>query len=259
MIKNLLENQELKNWYAKTKQHGLWVDGADKVGGFDFYQNEATFKIYLQLKELLPNSILLDFVSKDALSEIRKFEKFWDSKRESSLAIGLKIDTQENIRQYYHIKFNSDFSEINHADQLTFLRLCGISLKNIPKGISFEMPLNKHVYEKKYYYYIKNKFDIKKVLILKNMENGLDVSHIDELEIYATPSKSKINVVNNNDNYIIKQRSIWQSVPQLYHNRMREAEALLCSPLMYTGKTSEDVYSGYFCLSNTSNTDNLFV
>lgn len=248
MIKKLLQDPTLLEWCKSvSKENGA------KGCGVDFSSNFFALKVYVGLESVPTN--LADFVDYNTLKEINKLLPYWDKTRESNLCVGYKIDSQGNRRKYFHMKLISKFNQYLYEKELLFLKLCGINLSLLPKGISYEMNVdNPSLSYKKYYFYVKQRSDIHKVLLFKQMASRLNIEDIQELEIYCTENKHKVNIVNNlNEQFLPSQMNTYECVPQEYYSYIKEIEQYLNTQLAYTGKTSDDVYSAYFSLTNKKN------
>jgi hypothetical protein len=251
MLTGLLNHPTFLSWVNVVKQEKLnkWGDLTQaKLCGVDFNFKETTFKFYLELKSFPSISLLENFFFKNVAEEIASYEPYWDPTKCSGLGLGFKINTKGTYRNYFHIKFNSLYKDMLYSNKFAFLKILGIDTKNLDRGISFEVPNNQEAY-KKFYLYIRTPQEIKKVLASKNITTDLDISKIEELELYASPNTSKINIINNNDFYKISQ-SLWDTVPKCYEDQVKECEAQLQSPLLYTGFTADGTFSCYFSLTN---------
>lgn len=251
MLNGLLKQKVFLNWIDTVKSAELvraCKPPQAKLCGLDFNSEELTFKVYLELNDFPTISILEQFFSVEVSKEIFSYKEFWDPSKCSGLGLGFKISTNGSYRNYFHIKFKSSYNNILYPNKFAFLKILGIDLTLLNCGISFEVPNNKEPY-KKFYTYIQSSADIKKVLVTKKINAELDLTQIEELELYASPTTFKVNIINNNDFYQIKQ-SLWNTVPQKHAEELKGYEKEIGSPLLYTGFTNNDTFSCYFSLTN---------
>lgn len=246
MLKNLLKAESLRKWYLDLSQDGLLSEHVTKLGGIDIKDDYLCFKIYIELYTFPTEQIITKYLTSKLITEIQGIQPYWDPARESGLGLGYKIDAAQE-RRYFHVKFNSKFSGGIPNKNISYLKILGIDFSTLLKGISYEIRTDETFY-KKHYFYIKDPPSIKKVLLYHKIGDTLDLSNIEELEMYSTETKTKVNIINNNDNYQIKQ-NVWTSVPAKYVNTVKQCEEILNSNLLYTGTTSDGVFSSYFCLT----------
>lgn len=258
MLKKLLEDPLLKGWIDSVRDSSLIsLDNQAKLCGVDLYEDYLAFKLYIELKDLPQTDQLLKFVPSSCIDEIRELIPFRDTCLGSSLGLGYKLDNKGVYRNYLHLKVNpSCTSKIlteSFKECKTFyqnFKLIGINPHALIKGISYEIFSNEII--KKVYLYIKDPFQIKKMLLYKKLYQNLNLEYIDHLETYVSPTTTKINIINNNDYYIIKQDA-WLVVPEHYKTTLKNFESLLDTKLLYTGFRDDSIFSAYFSLSNLPN------
>lgn len=249
MLKSLINKPELLEFCNFIKKFNL--NKGAKVVGLDLKENYLNFKTYIELQEIPNSEILTTFLGPNCEEEFKSLIPFWDKKRESGLAFGIKLDSKNNIKKYFHIKFKENLDLIMFKKQFLFLNLLKININSLKKGISYEIYSDSNFY-KKFYVYIENPSDIKKVLACKKLLFNLSIEEIEELELYATEETFKINIVNRNDNFLVKQ-NIWQTIPGKYKTPLLEYSQILEAEPMYTGFTTEDIVSVYFSFTNKEN------
>ena len=251
MIKSLINCLEVKDFCSFIKAHNLAQRA--KVCGIDLASNYLNFKLYVELMQVPSNKIIEEFLDSKTTIQFLKWSEYWDSSRYSSLAFGVKIDTNGIFKKYFHVKFKPDFEEVMFANQFFFLKVFGIDLVTALKGISYEILADNSFYEK-FYVYIKTPQDIAKVLAYKKMSYNLDLQQIDELELYATKNSLKINIINKMNDFVVEQ-NVWQTIPEKMQPILKECVQILDAEPIYTGITSAGIVSAYF--SFTKKTDNL--
>ena len=245
MIQNLIAHAEIIKFCKNIKQYDLNRNA--KVCGVDYSEDSTAFKLYIELTEVPGIQCIENFLPHILIEDFLHHCLSWDSTRKSGLAFGIKIDNYHNTRIYYHVKFNKTYSFKEISRQLNYLTLLGIKLNDVEKGISVEYD-DKNILTVKHYFYIKNKTHIAKILAYKKWPTT-DLSNIEELEIYATPVKHKINVIHIDEDYKIKS-NIWEMIPARYHEQIKQDSITLSSEPAYVGKTSDDVLSIYYSLTN---------
>lgn len=246
MILEIINKPEMIDFCSLIKKHHL--NKRAKVIGLDIKEDYLNFKLYTELLNFPEEEIINSFLEQNCAEEFKKYLKMWDPQRESGLAFGLKIDTLNNIKKYFHVKFKQSVDFLLFKNQFLFLNLLKINPLLLNKGISYEISSDLNFY-KKFYVYVENPDQIKNVLSYKKKLFNLNIEEIQELEIYATSNKIKINIVNKNDNFLVKQ-NIWQTVPDKFHSILKEYSKILNSDPMYTGFTSEELLSVYFSFTN---------
>jgi hypothetical protein len=245
MIQHLIAHAEIINFCKNIKQYELNKNA--KVCGVDYSNANTAFKLYVELIQVPSRQCIENFLPDVLIEDFLHYCTSWDSTRKSGLAFGIKIDNCYNTRIYYHVKFNKTYSFKEVSRQLNFLTLLGIKLNDVEKGISVEYD-SKNVLMVKHYFYIKNKTHIAKILAYKKWSN-VDLSNIEELEIYATPTKHKINIIHIDEDYKIKC-NIWEMIPVRYQEQVKQDSITLSSEPAYVGRTSDDVLSIYYSLTN---------
>lgn len=249
MLAELIHNSKLNKFCSFVKFYNL--NKGAKVCGVDLQQDYINFKLYIELLEIPSTEIINEFLEPNAAAEFLKWVPFWDETRKSGLAFGLKVDTSNIHKKYFHIKFKKNFNSLLFDKQFLFLKLLKINAVTLLKGISYEIETDNNFYEK-FYVYIKDPLEIKKVLCYKKMLHKLDINEIEELELYATKNSFKVNVINKLDNFTVKQ-NIWQTIPDNLTHYLKECITILnCNP-MYTGITSSGVVSAYFSFTKKDN------
>ena len=249
MLLRLINKPKVAQFCSFVKNHNL--NQRAKVCGIDLKEDYLNFKLYIELLEVPPIDTIEEFLQTDVTSEFLKWSTYWDKTRYSSLAFGIKIDTQENYRKYFHVKFKPCFDQIMFERQFLFLRLLKINITSALKGISYEIDSDNKFYPK-FYLYIREAQDIQKVLAYKKMLHNLDVKEIEELELYATETSFKINIINKIYNFKTKQK-IEQTIPKELLLSLKECATILdCEPI-YTGLTSSGTTSAYFSLTTKQN------
>jgi len=155
---------------------------------------DLLFKVYLEILE----SDLIDRYSKILnleFNNFKKFKKYANFSLPSSYAIGKKISSNNEIFNYYHVKFKHRFSFNN-----TFYKLKLLDLKKCGTGYSKEYNSN-ICYRKKYYYV----YDLQNKQTLNSIFNlNTDLTNIDHFEIYSKSKQNyKINFIYNDykDNF----------------------------------------------------------
>lgn len=245
MIKDLINNSYLQEYCQTIKYYGL--NNGAKLCGIDVKEDYLNFKLYTELLEVPSTEIIATILGTKFVEDFVNWAQFWDTNRKSSLAFGFKIDTQDIYKKYFHVKFKPDFEKILFETKFLFLKALKINVNSLLKGISYEI-ISEEKYYVKFYVYVKDPQQIRKVLSYKNMKN-LDINEIEELELYATKDSFKVNVINKLDNFTVKQR-VWETIPDKFKQTVKECESVLeCSPI-YTGITSQDVVSAYFSFTN---------
>jgi hypothetical protein len=242
----LIESQELKDFCNKIKLHNF-NQGA-KLCGLDLANGYENFKLYIELPHVPSLEVLNEFLPEKFSHSFLHYSKYWDPYRSSSLALGFKIDNSLISKNYFHIKFDKSFKEILYNNNLSFLSLLKIDPTLLEKGISYEIESEEKYYDK-FYVYVKNEIDIAKVMSVKFKNTDIKIEEIEELEIYATSKKYKINIVNKMNNFEIKQ-NVWNSIPEIYHSKVKEYSSYLNSEPVYTGFTKDKICSVYFSLTN---------
>lgn len=250
MIESLIKHHCISDFVSCAKSN-LPCDGPRKLCGIDISENRIGFKIYIGLDTVPEPSILSNFYEPEIINEFFKWIKFLDKTRIFCLVLAAKVDNVGFCRKYFHIKFGEEFKEVMFPEQFLFLRLLKINIHSLLKGISYEIKPDNSFY-KKFYIYIQDPLEIKKVLNYKKMANGLDIDEIEELEIYATENCFKINIVNKMENSIVKQ-DIWKTIPSNLKPHLEECAQILDCPPAYTGVTSSGVLSVYFSLTKKTN------
>jgi hypothetical protein len=246
MLEALINKPEMKEFCLFIKNFHL--NKRAKVIGLDLKENYLRFKFYTELLKIPDKEILNSFLGPQCAEEFKFYASMWDPQRESGLAFGLKVDSLNIVQKYFHIKFEDNLKILMFEKQFLFLKMLKINPFLLKKGISYEITSDLNFY-KKFYVYIYDPNLIKIVLGYKKLLSNLDISQIQELEIYATEKTIKINIVNKNDNFKIKQ-NVWQSIPEKYKKDLQTYSKVLEAEPMYTGFTSEDVLSVYFSFTN---------
>ena len=242
----LIQSPKLKDFCNKIKFYNF--NKGAKVCGLDLTENYENFKLYIELPFVPSLQILNNFLPNNISEKFLYFSKYWDKNRSSSLALGYKIDNQLEAKDYFHIKFNKEFQEVFYGENLSFLKLLKINPSLLEKGISYEIKSSENYYDK-FYVYVKNKEDIAKLISLKFKDVKIDVNEIEELEIYTTPKKYKINIVNKMNNFVVSQ-NVWQTIPKEYIDKVKEYSSYLGAEPIYSGFTKDKICSVYFSLTN---------
>jgi hypothetical protein len=249
MLKELIHNFKVTE-YCKFITSRELNKGA-KVCGVDLKEDFLNFKLYTELLEIPSEEITEEFLGTRLAEEFYKWSSFWDKSRESGLAFGLKLDSNNVSKKYFHVKFKPCFDQVLYKEQFFFLKLLNINVTSLLKGISYEIESGDNFYSK-FYVYVKNPIDIKKVLMYKKMLYNLNIDEIDELELYATEKTFKINIVNKTNNFVAKQ-DVWQTIPDAHKQSLKDCSVVLdCEPT-YTGITTAGVVSAYFSFTKKSN------
>jgi len=141
---------------------------------FNFRENELlNFKIYCEIFRKFKKYEILKFLPTD--KEFSYYFNYWDTELPSSLCFGIKVNTNHDVTQYFHIKLNCvlrEFTECKiYKTRPSFTRT----------GISYEY--TKEQIKKKYYFYYTKTEDIE---FFKNtynlvLENGC-IDHIEFTE-----------------------------------------------------------------------------
>ena len=251
MVHGLIHNTDLVEFCLFVKKHKL--NCGAKVCGVDLKEDYVNFKLYIELLTIPSQTIVQEFLDHKIALEFFYWANYWDTTRNSSLAFGLKADNNNVTRRYFHVKLKKTFESILFPEQFFFLKLLRIDVNSLLKGISYEIAKD-NTFFKKFYVYIRNPVDIKKVLVYKKMLFDLDIEEIEELELYATNNSVKINIINKLHNFEVKQK-VWQTIPNNLKSSLQHwATTLDCKP-MYTGMTSSNIVSAYF--SFTTKPDNI--
>lgn len=249
MLLQLINKLEVSEFCLFIKKYNL--NQRAKVCGIDLKENYLNFKIYIELLEVPPINVIQEFLESTMALEFLKWSTYWDKTRYSSLAFGIKVDTEGNCKKYFHVKFKPCFDQILFDKQFFFLKLLRIDISSALKGISYEIDEHNNFYPK-FYLYIKTPQDILKILAYKKMLHNLDINEIEELELYATENSFKINIINKIYDYKTKQK-LEQTIPNKLLNSLKECEIILdCEPI-YTGLTSNGTTSAYFSLTTKQN------
>lgn len=235
--------EKIKKFNLNTKAKGC---------GLDLKNEYENFKIYIEIPKLVNFEIIETFLGKQITKDFLYYIENWDSERKSGLAFGFKIDNKGNHKNYFHIKLKKEYKDILYKKNLFFLNLLKIPPYDLKKGISYEIN-HDYTFYKKFYVYIQNKQDIKKIMLYKLKDLKYDLNEIEELEIYATENNYKINVINRmHENFNIKQ-NVWNCISDSYSGRISEYSSFLkCDPI-YTGYTKDGTHSVYFCLTDKPN------
>lgn len=251
MKDNLIYNPDLNSFCSFIKRNNL--NKGARLCGVDLKGAYTNFKLYIELLQIPSNKLVLEFLGPTLGTHFFDWCRYWDDTRKSGLAFGIKVDTNNACKKYFHIKFKKTFDQVLFSSRFAFLRLLKIDINQLFKGISYEITSDKEFTEK-FYLYIKDPLSIKKVLCYKQMLYNLDVNEIEELELYGTADSFKINIINQLDNFKVKQ-DIWQTIPSDLNPQLKEWSSMLnCDPI-YTGTTSTGVTSAYF--SFTTKRDNI--
>ena len=245
---NLLKHPRLEEFCNRIKKYEL--NSKAKVCGLDIKGEEETFKLYIELLQIPKPNIIKEFLGKMGTEKFLHYSKHWEPNRSSGLAFGIKIDNKGKIRNYFHIKFKEQYNDVLHKENLSFLGLLRIQLSSLKKGISYEIETEDKYYDK-FYVYIHNKDEIAKVLNFKHKELFPNLDEIEELEIYSTASKYKINIINKMYNFDVRQ-DVWQTIPPSCVKRVQEYSDCLQAEPVYTGFTKDSICSVYFSLTNKS-------
>lgn len=250
MLSDLINKPEVRNFCLFIKNNKL--NQKAKMCGVDVASPDyLNFKIYTELLDIPSKKINQEFLGKEIAKDFLYWSNFWDPTRSSGLAFGIKIDTKGVYRKYFHVKFKKDFDKILFENQFFFLKLLKIDVFKALKGISYEI-LSKDIYFQKFYIYVTNLDEIQRILSYKKMLFKLDPKKIQELELYATETSFKINIINKIDNFNTTQ-DVYQTIPTQSLPLIKECATILdCEPI-YTGKTSLDVTSAYFSFTNKPN------
>jgi hypothetical protein len=108
----------------------------------------TSYKLYFELKHKLSTKDILEFLPYSY--DYEKYIPYWDSNRESSLCVGLKLNNGI-YKKYLHIKFeNNNVLEVDR--ELERPRLVSMPFLSKKRGISFEYANNTSV--KKNYFYL---------------------------------------------------------------------------------------------------------
>ena len=244
MLDKLIYSKHIAEFCSKIKQH-QFNKGA-KVCGLDVGENFLNFKIYIELPDIPSYNTLCDFLPPADAEQFLYYADFWDKSRESSLALGFKIDSNNVAKNYYHIKFIPDFQGNEFNINFEFLKILNIDINTLKKGISAEIPTNNTSY-KKYYVYAHSVTHIEKILAFKNIKCA--VNQVEELEMYTSHNNFKINIVNFDDGFKVKQ-DVLSIIPSRHHEYIASCSAYLDSKPMYSGVTKNKIYSVYFSLTN---------
>lgn len=245
---NLIEHPKIKEFCERIKKYKL--NSKAKVCGLDIKDDHETFKVYVELLSIPSIDIAEEFLGKQAAQKFLFYSKHWEPKRSSGLAFGIKVDNKGTIRNYFHIKFKDEYDNVLHKENLSFLGLLRIKLSTLKKGISYEIESENSYYDK-YYVYVHDKEEIAKVLNFKHKDLLANLDEIEELEIYSTATKYKINVVNKMYNYKVYQ-DVWQTIPASCVEQVQKYSILLQTEPVYTGFTKDGICSVYFSLTNKS-------
>lgn len=249
MLLQLINKLEVSEFCLFVKKYKL--NQRAKVCGIDLKENFLNFKIYIELLEVPSVNVIEEFLHSVNALEFLKWSAYWDKTRYSSLAFGIKVDTEGNYKKYFHVKFKPCFNQMLFDKQFFFLKLLRIDIGSALKGISYEIDEHDNFYPK-FYLYIKAPQDILKILAYKKMLYNLDINEIEELELYATETSFKINIINKIYNYKTKQK-LEQTIPNKLMRSLNECAAILdCEPI-YTGLTSSGITSAYFSLTTKQN------
>jgi hypothetical protein len=248
LIQQLLKSKDLTKFCDAIKQHAL--NNGARLCGVDYCHDRVSFKLYVELMSIPDKQCIKQFLSNESATSFVDYCKHWDSSRKSGLAFGIKVDTLGNTRSYYHIKFKQSFVFDEVYSQLVFLKLLGINASMLAKGISAEVDSNNN-FVIKHYYYVTDKTHIAKVLSYKKFAIK-DIDLIRELEIYATKTKHKINIIYNDDGFKV-DADVWEHIPDKYKKQVTQDIKTLGSDPSYVGRTSDDVLSVYYSLTNKSN------
>lgn len=246
---NILKHPRLKEFCDRIKKYNFNTKA--KLCGLDLKDETETFKLYVELTEIPKVKVIEEFLGKIGAEKFLFYSKYWEPARSSGLAFGIKIDNNGGVRNYFHIKFKDNYHDVLHRENLSFLGLLRISLSSLKKGISYEIETEDDYYNK-FYVYIHNKEDIKKVLEFKHKDLPANIDEIEELEIYATACKYKINIVNKMYEFNVHQ-DVWNIIPKNHLERVKEYSTALQAEPVYTGYTKDNICSIYFSLTNKPN------
>jgi len=247
MLEKLIYSEGIASFCKKIK-HYQFNTGA-KVCGLDVGENFLNFKIYIELPSIPDFNTLCSFLPSNEASDFLQYANHWDKSRESSLALGFKIDSNNIAKNYYHIKFTPEYSDDNFNVNFEFLNILKIDINKLKKGISAEIPTSDTSY-KKHYVYAHNPMHIEKILAFKNIKCKLE--QVEELEMYTSYNNFKINIVNFDDGFKVKQ-DVLSVIPNQYHDIIISCSKHLDSEPMYSGVTKNKIYSVYFSLTNKQN------
>ena len=162
-----------------------------------------SYKLYFEIKHELSNKDILKFLPYS--DDYRKYIPYWDSNRESSLCVGLKLNNS-TYREYLHIKFESN-NVLEVDSELERPKLISIPFLSKKRGVSFEYL--KHVSVKKNYFYFYHPLEKK---FIKNKFNISD--EVDHFEYTEIGDESKVIAVHNTNeiaqslNFLSLQNSI---------------------------------------------------
>ena len=264
MLEELIKHESVVSFCDNIKRFSL--NKHAKLCGVDYFLENLAFKLYIELNNLPTEEQCKLFLQDE--SSINLFLQnlpYWNSKRESGLAFGIKIDNFLNVRTNFHIKFDENYVFENPNDNLmTRFKLLGINLDNKPKGMSVEYNLNTKDLVVKNYYYIENKIEAIKILGFENIQkNSFNLIDLEELEIYTTPTQYKINIVRQhmhedvmNHGHLTRlhEQEVYKMVPIEYHEKLKTHSNIMNLSPYFVGLTSDKKRTSvYFCLNQTPN------
>jgi hypothetical protein len=274
MLEQLITHKSVVDFCANIKS--LKLNQYAKLCGIDYFMENLAFKLYIELKEAPSKEMCQTFLQNESMVNLfLQNLPYWKPERVSSLAFGIKIDNNFNVRTYFHIKFDENYVFENpNINLLTRFKAIGVDFNKRLKGMSAEYNLNTSELVDKNYYYVTNKAEILKILGYENIsKESYIISDLKELEIYTTPSLYKINIikklffedvmnskpyltVNENQDKDVLKHAAYKLIPLEYHEKVKShSEQLKLNPY-FVGLTSDKKrISVYFSL--TKEKDNI--
>lgn len=224
---------DLTNFYNINHKKGIGVSLDE--------QENFMLKYYVEIKEKDNEFQYTDFIN-DKEKIFYKLLPFVDFSRHSSLAIGLKVNTNGEIFKYIHFKFR-DLVLKNKSYKFKFA-----NFEKCRYGYSLEY--NKTFTKKKRYFYFhdnNNKEYIKKIYGL-----AVDTKGVSHYETYQTKDNVKINIVFD----IFKNKQITKDFLAKnnfakFENNINAFNLFFKKSPLYFGFDKEDNISFYYNFNET--------
>jgi len=221
-----------KNLEKKYNYNNNWIG----VLGKNYSEKKIiSYKSYFQIwDKLLPN----EYPFETNYNLYEKYFKYIDHERCANNGIALKIDNNNNKKNYFHLKLNKQFK----FDEQDYIE--GIKLFNYKKAVSVEF--DNTTTEIKRYYYIDDS-NIEKILkIFKVKEKCENVKYIE-----YTHNPSKIIIIYKDPDYGF--HSILKNVPFYIINDINITKNKCKVIPKFFGKNKDKRFAIYWDLNRDNN------
>lgn len=246
MLNSINQLRHYYTQYIKLNESNPAVGFSVNVCGSEL----RSTKLYLETKSIYNSSQLNGLLP--TYDDYKKYSPFWCANRESSQAVGIKVNNN-SITKYLHFKF-----ENNDKVVVVDPSLSRPSCKQIPfisrnRGISFEYSENTTL--KKNYFYLHTQIEKKAVA-----SSGECIEDIDHYEYTESSAGSKVIAVYNNNeakHTSVFLKNINNKLIDKYCDYIYQKYSV--SPTLYGRYKSDPIYAVYWSFTKNLETLNNFL